>query len=748
MFIWGDPETLMPAPSRTLLGILVAAAAVLACLPLSAGTLPEPSPTVSVDPAVAEPTPTPTPTPTAASPTADPSPTVAPSATPEPTPSATLEPTPSATLEPTPSATPAPSPAPTPVPEDDHANDGPTLPLTRELPPDSTVPIAPLRLAVPAYGPQPVFRLPFAPGIRWGASGSHSDSDGINRGAIDFSPLASRDRSVRTVAAGTVYRVRCSTGWFLGVDHGGGWMSEYYHLTNAKSALVGSWVEAGTTIGTAGQTLPCGGTPGDSAHVHLSILNAALDVPSGKRKYVAVSGIQFDNYTLRDSSGAYNGVWRNLTGDVVLTSRRVTCCLTASSRVGPTGGSTLPDTDGNGIDDDADATAWDTDLNSNGLPDLVSFGGNGVYTAFNNGRTFTSRQLALSTFGTSKGWQRSTHPRMVLDVTGDGRPDVVGFGAAGVSVAPGTGGSTFGSARAWVSDFGSDQGWRVGVHQRVVVDVTGDGKPDIVGFGGAGVSVARNTGSSFAKPQIWSRQMGSSDAAGGWVASRHPRFVVDVTGDGLPDLVGFGAKGVYVARNTGSGFAPMTLALAEFGTGQGWSVVNHPRRVMDIDGDGKPDIVAFSARGILVARGTGSGFAKPMLWSSSFGTDAASGSWRGAVHSRTFADVNGDGRLDVVGFGGTRTYVALNRGTSFGPSTVWTTDFGSREWTPGWMPRSVVDVNGDGRADIVGFGRDGVHVALSTGSRFGAATHWSDGFGWDRSAGSWRVWNHPRAVAF
>src|SRR5690606_5201161 len=101
------------------------------------------------------------------------------------------------------------------------------------------------------------------------------------------------------------------------------------------SSLIGKWVEAGTYIGTAGQTLPCGGTPGSTPHVHLSILNEATDVPSGKRKYVAVSGIQFDNYTLRDSSGAYNGVWRNLSGTTVLTARGIRCCLTASSRVGP-----------------------------------------------------------------------------------------------------------------------------------------------------------------------------------------------------------------------------------------------------------------------------------------------------------------------------------------------------------------------------------------------------------------------------
>ncbi|MDT0179762.1 FG-GAP-like repeat-containing protein [Microbacterium sp. ARD31] len=741
----------MRAPARAMLSIAVAASVVLASVPLSAGTLFEPSATTSsqIGETGADPSPPPAPEESPA-PTPDP-----PTSTPDPaipTPDLSADPTPaptaSASPESTPGTSPSPSPSPETAPEEDHERDGPTLPLTRDLPPDSSIPVAPLRLTVPQYGPQPVFRLPFAPGIRWGASGSHSDSDGINRGAIDFSPLSSKDRAVRTVAAGTVYRVRCSTGWFLGVDHGGGWMSEYYHLTNAKSSLVGQWVEAGTTIGTAGQTLPCGGTPGDSAHVHLSILNAALDVPSGKRKYVSVSGIQFDNYTLRDSSGAYNGVWRNLQGDVVLTSRRVTCCLTASTRIGPTGGSTLPDTDGNGIDDYSEATTWDTDLNSNGLPDIVAFGGAGVYTAFNNGRTFGSNRLALSNFGTSKGWQRSSHPRMVLDVTGDGRPDVLGFGASGVSVSAGSGGSSFATARKWSSDFGSDKGWRVGVHQRVVADVTGDGRPDVIGFGGAGVYVARNTGSAFASAQLWSRQMGSDGASGGWRASAHPRFVADVTGDGRGDLIGFGARGVYVARNTGSGFAPMQPWVSDFAVSQGWTVVNHPRYVFDIDGDGRADIVGFGANGVQVARGTGSGFAATTRWSGSYGSSASAGSWRGRVHARTFADVNGDGRPDVVAFGTSRTFVALNRGSSFGPSTAWTDDFGSREWTQGWMPRVAVDANGDGRADIVGFARDGVHVALSTGSRFGAATHWTGSFGWDASAGGWRVGSNPRAIGF
>lgn len=721
----------MPRTTRriTLTGIIAGLVGALCAGPMALGMTPTSPSTPTASPTV----------------TASPSPAAPPPAT--PTPGIT-------TLEPAPSAG-APTPSPEPIEDDhDHETDGPTEPLTRELPPGSPSlePLSPtsgmstMRLTVPAYGPQPVFRLPYAPSRRWGVSGSHSDSDGINRGAIDFAPLSSSDKRVLAVASGMVYRVTCGSGWFLGVDHGGGWMSEYYHLTSARSSLVGTWVEAGTPLGNAGQTLPCGGTPGSSAHVHLSILNSAVDVPSGKRKYVAVSGIQFDTFTLRDSSGAYNGSWRNLAGNTVLTSRGVTCCLTASSRVGPApAAGTAPDTDGDGIDDHTDATVWDTDLDSNGRPDLVAFGSDGVYTSSGTGTGFTSASRATTAFGSATGWSRS-HPRMTVDVTGDGRPDVVAFGPAGVYVAAGSPGS-FATARVWVASFGTNRGWRVGTHQRTVVDVTGDGRPDVVGFGPQGVFVSRNTGSSFAAPTLWTDTMGSSAAAGGWVESRHPRRVVDVTGDGLPDLVGFGDDGVHVARNTGGGFADPVRWVASFGTAKGWTVGQTPRHVTDIDGDGRPDIVGFGPQGIWVSLNTGSNFAAPRLWSSQF-RSSASGAWRADRNARTLADVNGDGRLDVVGFAGSGTLVALGRGSSFAAASSWTAQFDSREWTRGWMPRSVTDVNGDGRADVVGFARDGVQIALSTGSRFRAATHATRSYGWDASSGAWRVARHVRAVAF
>ena len=684
-----------------------------------------------------------TPSPEADSPTPDSTSTPAAPETPKTDPPTTPSP-PSTEVEPPVTVDP---------PDEGHASDGPTEPLTRELPGeplaalDGEAPVAMNSRLAASYGPQPVFRFPFTPGKRWGISGSHADSDGIHRGAIDFAPLSSSDKRVRAIASGRVYRVSCSNGWFLGIEHGGGWMSEYYHLSGARSSLIGSWVEAGTVLGNAAQTLPCGGTPGDSAHVHLSILNTAVSVPSGRRQYIPVNGIQFDRFLLTDSSTAYNGVWKDFSGATVLTSRRVTCCLTADDRVGPSSPkAVLPDSNGNGVDDRSEVTPWDTDLNSDGRPDIVGFGAAGAMVALNTGARFGAANR-VGGFGSSTGWSTSKHLRMVQDVTGDGRPDIVGFSSSGVAVAPGTGSGAFGGAKRWSTNFGYAAGWRLNKHVRALADVTGDGRPDVVAFASNRVDVGVNSGSSFRQSEAWLRTMGSNASAGGWNTTTHLRLVVDVNGDGRADLVGFGKSGVVVALSTGSGFSSPKRWTSAFGADRGWREDVTPRKLMDMNGDGRPDIVGFSRSGVYVALNTGSSFAAAKKWSGSFGLNSSSSGWKVDRDPRTLADIDGDGRPDIVGFRSDGVWVARNTGSSFSGATRWTSDFGSREWTLGIMPRAVVDVNGDGRADIVGYARHGVHVALNDGGRFRAATHRSTEFGWGSSTGNWQVRTKPRGIS-
>jgi hypothetical protein len=56
---------------------------------------------------------------------------------------------------------------------------------------------------------------------------------------------------------------------------------------------------------------------------------------------------------------------------------------------------------------------------------------------------------------------------------------------------------------------------------------------------------------------------------------------------------------------------------------------------------------------------------------------------------------------------------------NFGSISKWTASFDlSHGWTVSDFVRTVGDVSGDGRADLVGFGLDGVYVAVSNGSGF------------------------------
>ena len=80
------------------------------------------------------------------------------------------------------------------------------------------------------------------------------------------------------------------------------------------------------------------------------------------------------------------------------------------------------------------------------------------------------------------------------------------------------------------------------------------------------------------------------------------------------------------------------------------------------------------------------------------------------------ADVNGGGRADVVGFGNAGVLVSLaDQDGGFGGVDLVLQDFGVAPWAGGWssqdrFPRMMADVNGNGRADVVGFGNAGVLV--------------------------------------
>jgi phospholipase C len=351
------------------------------------------------------------------------------------------------------------------------------------------------------------------------------------------------------------------------------------------------------------------------------------------------------------------------------------------------------------------------DLTEDGRADIVGFGLDGVWASLNNGNgTFQSPNMVLCGFNFHTGWMVERHPRFLADLTGDGRADIIGFGDAGVWTARNNGDGTFQAMKFVVADLGYDQGWRVDQHPRFVADITGDGKADLIGFGYAGVWVALGNGDgTFQAPRLVVTDLGYDQ---GWRVDQNPRFVVDVTGDGKADLVGFGTDGVWVALSNGDGtFQPPRLVLAGFDQAQGWQGTKHLRIMGDLNGDHRADIIGFGDEGVYSAISNGDGtFAAAAFILAEMGYNNG---WRLENHPRFTADVTGDGKADLVGFGDDGVWVSVTGGS--GAALVLAGFCYNQGWRVSLHPRYLADLNGDRKADIIGFGDAGVWVALSNG---------------------------------
>ncbi|MFI1740868.1 FG-GAP-like repeat-containing protein [Streptomyces sioyaensis] len=192
------------------------------------------------------------------------------------------------------------------------------------------------------------------------------------------------------------------------------------------------------------------------------------------------------------------------------------------------------------------------DTTGDGRLDIVGCHDDGVWVSLQDeDGTFADPLYVLDDFGADQGWSSvEEHPRFLIGTTGGGALDIVGFGPQGLAVSRGRGDGTFKPSKLVLNDFGLAQGWTSGKHLRFLADITGDGNPDIVGFGDEGVWVSHNRGDGqFEQAQLVCRGFGYNEDAGAWRVDRHPRFLADITGDGRVDIVGFGGPGVYVARN-------------------------------------------------------------------------------------------------------------------------------------------------------------------------------------------------------
>ena len=152
--------------------------------------------------------------------------------------------------------------------------------------------------------------------------------------------------------------------------------------------------------------------------------------------------------------------------------------------------------------------------------------------------------------------------------------------------------------------------------------------------------------------------------------------------------------------------------------GTAWE--QQPLLLADVNGDQRADIIGFGIpdTGVVVALSTSTSFSRDN-WAQNFDGFQDATIWDGSSF-RMAGDMNGDGLMDLAGFNTTTgTNVALSTGKGFLTLNNWSTDFGENgDWGGNENPILLNDFNQDGLADVIGFNDDGVTIGISAGTGF------------------------------
>ncbi len=342
-------------------------------------------------------------------------------------------------------------------------------------------------------------------------------------------------------------------------------------------------------------------------------------------------------------------------------------------------------------------------------------------------------------FGISQGWRKYDFPVLMADMDGSGTSDIVGFAGHGMDLALNQGGH-WAFAPGIGGNYGFNQGFNGSNSIRTTARLNNDNRTDVLIFGpGATETLFSNPngGFTFASSTNW------FSGATGWNNNHHERLVADVNGDGLSDIIGFGYVSTQVSAANGSGgFFPLT-SFNDLAYNHGWLKERHVRTMANVNNDGRADIVAFGQNKTYVYvydRATTSYLLRNEI--NDFHYDAG---YRVDEHVRLLRDVNGDGMDDIVAFANDGVRVALANATGYDDATYWIHDYGKfYGWRNARHPRLMGDINGDGMADIVGFFEDGIWASLSTGYSFTCPETYSGEFS---IAEGFTVEDHPRWLA-
>lgn len=356
------------------------------------------------------------------------------------------------------------------------------------------------------------------------------------------------------------------------------------------------------------------------------------------------------------------------------------------------------------------------------------------------------------------------------DIDGDGRDELIARGPGGIHVSkynPDTGQwvpmsepQAIDGGKLWRDDYG----WGQPQYYRTIqlADIDGDGHAELIGRGGNGIEVHKYDPST--KKWTW-LTAGNSNSIwrdqDGWNQPQYYTTIqcADINGDGKDELIGRGGQGLEVyAYDPSQGANP-------------WRYLGSPDVMSDPVGWNAPNRYATiqCARSVLPGGSGGSTHTRSYI----LGSDAAGGihttalsatNWGTSVVDDVFgddmynpeyystfqcADINGDGLDEIIVRN--QDGISVHNGSHTRLPSPQDPNGGGKIWpdSAGWnQPHyystiQLADFDGDGQAELIGRGRNGIELydynasTLSWSSNLSFAglqdpkAAWSDANHWD-----------------
>jgi hypothetical protein len=290
-------------------------------------------------------------------------------------------------------------------------------------------------------------------------------------------------------------------------------------------------------------------------------------------------------------------------------------------------------------------------------------------------------------------------PPTTTDLNGDRRADLCGRAKDGFVCHLGEAGGV--GARTLLQPLSDASGWADPSNAATLRmgDVDGDGRADLCARGDAGLFCWTSETTPLATGvtgPAWSD-------AGSWNATRYFSTIrlLDLDGDGKDDVCARAAKGIVCHRSTGTSFGP-EIAGPAWSDAAGFTSAKYygTLRTGDVDGNGKADLCIRDNGGMLCVPSTGDGFGEPFRgpeWSDASG-------WGNSLYysSIRLADIDGDGKADLCARSAASLFCHFSTGTGFGPAVEVAPLSDAAAWAD---PSNVQtlrtgDIDGDGAADL------------------------------------------------